>query len=109
MVKLDVDTVPTVPDAPPAAGPDRALDAPPAAPLPWRPADAEAEAEGDVVVDDGDEAVVVAEAAQPAKSPITAHTAPAVSHLRFDSNRRTLGRRSCLATITGADGGLVGS
>jgi hypothetical protein len=29
-VKLDVDTVPTtVPDAPPAAGPDRALDPPP--------------------------------------------------------------------------------
>jgi hypothetical protein len=28
-VKLDVDTVPTVPDAPPEAGPDRALDPPP--------------------------------------------------------------------------------
>jgi hypothetical protein len=28
MVKLDVDTLPTVPDAPPAAGPDRALDPP---------------------------------------------------------------------------------
>jgi hypothetical protein len=27
-VKLDVDTLPTVPDAPPAAGPDRALDPP---------------------------------------------------------------------------------
>jgi hypothetical protein len=26
MVKLDVDTLPTVPTAPPAAGPDRALD-----------------------------------------------------------------------------------
>jgi hypothetical protein len=26
MVKLDVDTLSTVPDAPPAAGPDRALD-----------------------------------------------------------------------------------
>jgi hypothetical protein len=25
MVKLDVDTLPTVPDAPPGAGPDRAL------------------------------------------------------------------------------------
>ena len=36
-VKLDVDTLPTVPAAPPAAGPDRALDPPPpdppAAPL----------------------------------------------------------------------------
>jgi hypothetical protein len=29
-VKLDADTVSTVPDAPPAAGPDRALDPPPA-------------------------------------------------------------------------------
>jgi hypothetical protein len=28
-VKLDVETVPTVPDDPPAAGPDRALDPPP--------------------------------------------------------------------------------
>jgi hypothetical protein len=28
-VKPDVDTLPTVPDAPPAAGPDRALDPPP--------------------------------------------------------------------------------
>jgi hypothetical protein len=32
MVKLAVDTLPTVPEAPPAAGPDRALDAPPPAP-----------------------------------------------------------------------------
>ena len=29
MVKPDVDTLPTVPAAPPAAGPDRALDPPP--------------------------------------------------------------------------------
>jgi hypothetical protein len=29
MVKPDVDTLLTVPDDPPAAGPDRALDAPP--------------------------------------------------------------------------------
>jgi hypothetical protein len=28
-VKPDVDTLPTVPDDPPAAGPDRALDPPP--------------------------------------------------------------------------------
>jgi hypothetical protein len=33
IVKLDVDTLPTVPDAPPAAGPDRALDPPPPEPL----------------------------------------------------------------------------
>jgi hypothetical protein len=31
-VKLDVDTLPTVPDVPPAAGPDRALDPPPPGP-----------------------------------------------------------------------------
>jgi hypothetical protein len=28
-VKLDLETLPTVPDAPPAAGPERALDPPP--------------------------------------------------------------------------------
>jgi hypothetical protein len=38
-VKLDVDTLPTVPDAPPEAGPDRALDPP----LPKCPAVAELE------------------------------------------------------------------
>jgi hypothetical protein len=48
-VKLDVDTLPTVPDAPPEAGPDRALDPPPdprppAKPLPGCPAVAEEEA-----------------------------------------------------------------
>jgi hypothetical protein len=31
-VKPDVDTLPTVPDDPPAAGPDRALDPPPPEP-----------------------------------------------------------------------------
>jgi hypothetical protein len=35
-VKPDADTLPTVPDAPPAAGPDRALDAPPDAERPAR-------------------------------------------------------------------------
>jgi hypothetical protein len=33
-VKPDVDTLPTVPDAPPEAGPDRALDPPPPDPGP---------------------------------------------------------------------------
>jgi hypothetical protein len=32
IVKLDVDTLATVPDVPPAAGPDRALDPPPPGP-----------------------------------------------------------------------------
>ena len=40
-MKLDVDTLPTVPDAPPEAGPDRALDPP----LPGCPAVAELEVE----------------------------------------------------------------
>ncbi len=40
-MKLDVDTLPTVPDAPPEAGPDRALDPPP----PGCPAVAELEVE----------------------------------------------------------------
>jgi hypothetical protein len=34
MVKPDADTLATVPDAPPAAGPDRALDPPPPDPAP---------------------------------------------------------------------------
>jgi hypothetical protein len=34
MVKPDADTLATVPDAPPAAGPDRALDPPPPDPGP---------------------------------------------------------------------------
>ena len=41
MVKPDADTLPTVPDAPPAAGPDRALDPPPPARKPPLPAAAE--------------------------------------------------------------------
>jgi hypothetical protein len=51
-VKLDLDTFPTVPDAPPEAGPDRAFDPPP--PKSGRPAtlllatDCAADEEGDV-------------------------------------------------------------
>jgi hypothetical protein len=63
-------------------------------------------------VADGDVAVA-ADVPQPA---ITAHiTAAAIIHrlLLFDSNRRTLGRRSCWAVATAADEtvwwGLVGS
>ena len=52
MVKLDVDTLPTVPAAPPAAGPDRAL-------------------EEDVAIAEGDVAVVE-DVPQAAESPITA-------------------------------------
>jgi hypothetical protein len=85
IVKLGAETLLTVPAAPPAAGPDRALDAPPpdsrplAEPLPG--ATFPAVAEGDVF--------------RPTESPITAHivapAAPATIHrLRlFDSHRRT--------------------
>ena len=93
-MKVAVDTVLTVPDAPPAAGPDRALDPPPPDPRPAEPLPA-AVAEGDVAVPE--------DVPQPA---ITAHiSAPATIHrLRlFDSNRRTLGRRRCLAVVTEAD------
>jgi len=101
-VKPDVDTLPTVPAAPPAAGPDRALDrappdpTPPAGPLP------DAVAEGDVMVAE--------DVPQAAESPITAHiSAAAMIHrlLLFDSNRREV------ALGTGRAGtvswGLVGS
>jgi hypothetical protein len=105
IVKLDVDTLPTVPADPPAAAPDRALDPPPPAappPGPGRPAVAEGDAavaERGVAVGEGDEA-------QPAESPITAHiSAAGAIHplLLLDSNRRTLGRRTRLATATEAD------
>jgi hypothetical protein len=90
MVKLEVATLPIVPDAPPEAGPDRALDPrPPAEPLPA------AVAEGGVAVAD--------DVPQPA---ITAHiSAPVMIHrlLLFDSNRCTLGRRGCSATVAEAD------
>jgi hypothetical protein len=96
-VKLDVDTLPTVPDDPPEAGPDRALDPPPpATPLPDpefpEPAEVDDVAEGDVGATGGD-------VAQPAASPITA---AAVTHpvRLFDSNRRALDQRACLAMDT---------
>jgi hypothetical protein len=104
MVKLDVDTLTTVPDAPPEAGPDRALD--PALPDPRPPGEGlpAAVAEGDVAVAE--------DVPQAAESPITAHIrAAALIHrlLLFDSNRRTPG----LALETGRAGtvswGLVGS
>jgi hypothetical protein len=117
-VKLDVDTLLTVPDAPPAAGPDRALD-----PAEGDVAVAEGDvavaegdvavaegdvavAEGDVAVAEGDVAVAEGDVAQPAESPITAHVSAAAAIrplLRFDSNRRTLGRRAWLAMVTEAD------
>jgi hypothetical protein len=85
MVKLDADKVLTVPAAPPAAGPDRALDVPPPDPTPLAEPLADATlpavAEGDLV--------------STTESPIAAHiSAPAVvitihRRLLFDSRRRT--------------------
>jgi hypothetical protein len=95
-VKLDVDTLPTVPDAPPEAGPDRALDPPlpdprpPAKPPPGtKLADV---AEGDV--------------ARATESPIAAQSSAAATiHplLLFNSDRRTVGHRACLAMVTEVD------
>jgi hypothetical protein len=97
-VKLDVDTPSTVPDAPPAAGPDRALDPP-----------APAVAEGGVAVAEGDAAVAEGDVAQP-ETPITAEiSAPATIQpfFLFGSSRRTPGRCPCSATVTesGEDAG----
>ena len=108
IVKLDEDTLLTVPAAPPGAGPDRALDPSPLEPeqlpelllglllglvLGLLPEPRSlAAAEGDV--------------ARPTESPITAHVSvPATIHplLLRDSNRRALGRRACPSS------GLAGS
>jgi hypothetical protein len=87
-VKLDVDTLSTVPDAPPAAGPDRG---PPG------------DAEGDAAGAEGDVAAAEDDVAQAAESPTTAHISAAATLLLFDGNRRTLGRRACSAMVTEAD------
>src|ERR1700686_2105511 len=87
MVKLDVDTLATVPAAPPDAGPDRALPPPPGA-----------AAEGDVAVAE--------DVPQAAESPITAHisAAPMINRLLlFDRNPHTPRWRRCLAMGTEAD------
>jgi hypothetical protein len=99
-VKLDADTLSTVPDAPPEAAPDRAL----APPLPGtgRPD----VAEGDVVGAEGDAVVAEGDVAQPAENPITAHISAAARIppvFLFDTNRRTPDRRACLDTVTEAD------
>jgi hypothetical protein len=83
-VKLDPDTLSTVPAAPPSAGADRAGD--PEAPG----------AAGAVVAEGG---VVVAEAVVPhaAENPITTNISAATAirlFFLFDNRRRTLGRRS---------------
>jgi hypothetical protein len=90
IVKLDLDTLATVPDAPLWAGADRALDAP--VPAALAATSSAAVAEGDV--------------ARLTGSPIAAHISAAAAIrplLLFSSNRRTFGRRACLAIGTEAD------
>jgi hypothetical protein len=79
MVKPDAVTLLTAPDAPPAAGPDRALDPPPPAVV-----------EEDVVVVEGAAAFDEGDVAQPANSATTAHvdTAAINARLGFDCSRR---------------------
>ena len=98
MTKLDVDTLSTVPDAPPEAGPERALDPPPPA-APGGPGGPAV-----VAVAEGEVAVAADEVVQAAESPITAliSAAPTI-HLLFASNRRALGHRACLAMVADAE------
>jgi hypothetical protein len=108
MVKPDVVTLLTVPMAPPAAGPDRALDALPPAVVEGVGGVVEGDGavvEGDAAVDEGDDV------AQPAKSAIAPIDAAATIHRRlgFDSNRRAFGRRACWAMDTGPDGSGEGA
>src|SRR5450755_3749979 len=109
IVKPAVDTLPTVPDAPPAAGPDRALDPPPPAAPPASPgrpdvaedagaAAEEAAAAVEEVAVGEDVAVGDADDAQPAASAITA-AATIHRPLLFDSNRRTFRRCVCSAVL----------
>jgi hypothetical protein len=114
MVKPAVETVLTVPAAPPEAGPERALDPPPPAALP-RPGCPElvdedvAVVDEDVAVGEGDAAVGEGDAAQAAESPITANATPAAAIRRrplLDGSRRTLDPPGCLAGV--AEAGLSG-
>lgn len=96
MVKPDLDTVATLPDAPPAAGPDRALEPPPADPCP----------PGVALPETGCAADAEEDVARPTESPITgAKTAAATIRpiFLFGSNRRTLGQPVCRAIATEAD------
>jgi hypothetical protein len=100
MVKPDVDTLPTVPAAPPAAGPDRALDPPARDPNP--PAEVLAGAAGA-----GGGVVAEEDLVRPMEAPTTAQISAAVAtaaihRLRvLDSHRRNLG-----VPADGSDAGL---
>jgi hypothetical protein len=94
-VKLDADTLPTVPAAPPAAGPDRALDAVPPDRGPPTPAPGD---DGCAAVDVGGDAETEGEeAVRPTESPMARQTTTAAVgiHTRFllASSRRSGGWR----------------
>jgi hypothetical protein len=112
IVKLAVDTLLTVPAAPPGAGPDRALDPSPLDPeqLPEALAKGLAEPLAEGLAELRSCAVAEGDVARPTESPMTAHvnaaaTSPMTAHvnaaatihplLLFDSNRRPFGRRGC--------------
>jgi hypothetical protein len=105
MMKLDGDTLATVPEAPPAAGPDRALDppapepGPPAAPPPGLRCSAVAGEDAAVADED-------VESPRPRETPTAEHVSAEAAiqrFLLFDNNRRVLGRRACLARVCSAD------
>jgi hypothetical protein len=110
-MKLAVDTVSTVPTDPPAAGPDRALDAPPPAAPPWLGPDcafgaAPPDPPGKPLPCATDAAVADGDVARLMESPITAHrSAAATTHplILLDSFRHSLGQRSCPAMVAEAD------
>jgi hypothetical protein len=87
-VNPDPDTLSTVPDDPPAAGPDRAL-APPAPALPCPAADEDGVADG-VAVAEGAEAAAEGDVEQAVQTPNTAPTRATVipAFLLFDGNLR---------------------
>lgn len=92
-VKPDVETLLTLPDDPPEAGPDRALEL--AAPGPLLP-----EPEGFVAAE------LDVDAPHAAQSPIAAHISARaiIRSLRLDGSQRVLGPFACVALVTGADG-----
>jgi hypothetical protein len=95
-VKLDLDTLPTVPVDPPAAGPDRAFDPPP----PERGPPAGLAPEASCAADTEEEV------ARPTDSPITGTMTAAATirpPFRFRSIRPTRGRRRGAAVVDGPD------
>jgi hypothetical protein len=95
-VKPELDTLVTVPEDPPAAGPDRALDPPAAAPggpAVW-------------LLDAAGVAAAAGDARRPTESPIMGASIAAATmrrHFFFVNRRRTFGLRSHWAEVTSSD------